>query len=377
MSNVVRNILLNPGPATTTDSVKYAQVVPDICPREKEFSDILAEIRMNLVKIAGGNNDNYTSVLFSGSGTAVMDAVINSVVPAQKKIAVIINGAYGERMIKIARAYNISCVEIKFSAGARINIDKIKKVLRNDKEIACLAVVHHETTSGILNPIGEIGDVAKKNNCVYIVDTISSFAGIPIDIKESGIDFMMSASNKCIQGMAGVAFIICKKDEIERIKNNPQRSFYLNLYNQYRHLEETGQFQFTPPVQTIYALRQAIKEYFAEGGDNRYKRYTENWKALRQGLGAMGFKFLLDAKDESHILLTVFEPGSENYSFDTMHDFLYERRFTVYPGKIGAKRTFRLANIGNIYPEDIKRFLALMKEYMDIYKVILSKKAGR
>jgi 2-aminoethylphosphonate aminotransferase len=365
MFKIKRNILLNPGPATTSDSVKRSLVVPDICPREKEFCEVVREIRSDLVKIAHGD-DSYTCILFAGSGTSVMDAAINSVVPPGKKIAIINNGAYGERMVKIAQAYHLDFVEIKYEYGGKINLTEIAGTLKKDQTIACLAMVHHETTTGLLNPIKEVGEIVKENNCVFIVDTISSFAGIPIDIKDCKIDFMMSTSNKCIQGMAGVAFIICKKSELEKLKDYPPRSYYLNLYNQYESFEKTGQSQFTPPVQILYALKQAIKEYFKEGGLNRYQRYTENWMVLRQGLLDLGFKLFHEADDESHILLTVYDPELPGYNFEAMHDYLYARGFTIYPGKIGNKNTFRLANMGEIDTKDIKKFLKALASYFKI-----------
>lgn len=361
MRNIKRNILLNPGPATTTDTVKKAMVVPDICPREKEFGAVLGSIRRNLTVIAKGDS-NYTTVLFAGSGTAVMDSVINSVVPPGKKIAVIINGAYGVRMANIAKTYRISCVKISFEFGEKIDISRVENILKTDKEIKCVAVVHHETTTGILNPIKEIGQLVRKYNLTYIVDAISSYAGVPIDVKKYSIDFLMSTSNKCIQGMPGVAFVICNKNELEKIKNYTPRSFYLNLYNQYKYLKENNQTPFTPPVQVLYALKQAIKEYFDEGGQNRFKRYTDNWKILRRGLLKLGFKLLHKEEDESHILLTVIEPDDEKFNFDVLHDYLYKRGFTIYPGKIGSKNTFRLANMGAINTKDIKKFLEVLSK---------------
>jgi len=363
MKSIKRNILLNPGPATTTDTVKYSQVVPDICPREREFSQVMEGIRKDLVRIVMGD-DTSTSVLFAGSGTAVMDSVINSVVPKDKKIAIIVNGAYGERFVKIARSYKIPCVPIEFRWGEEPELEKIEDALKNDDSICCIAMVHHETTTGILNPLNEVGELAKKYNCVYIVDAISSFAGIPIDMHESRADFLLSTSNKCIQGIAGVAFIICKKSALEAIRNYEKRSYYLDLYTQYSSLEETGQTPFTPPVQVIYALQQAIKEYFDEGGEQRYSRYTENWKTLRAGLLDLGFNLLLPEESESHILLTILEPEDPNYNFDRMHDYLYERGFTIYPGKI-TQKSFRLATMGAIYPQDIKDFLKVLTNYLE------------
>lgn len=363
MNKIKRNILLNPGPATTTDSVKYAQVVPDICPREKEFGQLMKSVATDIKKIAWGDKD-YTTVLFGGSGTAAMDSVINSVVPPNKKILIINNGAYGEGMVKIAKAYSMDFIDLKFNYDSIPAVNQIENVLLNDDQIACVSVVHHETTTGLLNPIREIGILVKKYNKTYIVDTISSFAGIPIDIKDNNIDFMMSTSNKCIQGMAGVCFIICNKKELDKTKNYPRISFYLNLYDQYEYFHKNYQMRFTPPVQTIYALRKAIDELFEEGIENRYIRYTKSWETLRKGLLEMGFNLLLNENIESHLLLTVLEPISSNYDFNKMHDLLYKMGFTIYPGKIGGMNTFRIANIGNIDYKDIKKFLEILKKYL-------------
>lgn len=361
---IKRNILLNPGPATTTDTVKMSQVVPDICHREKEFRKLLQSICDDLTKIAGGDED-YTTVLFAGSGTASQDSVVNSVVAPEKKILIINNGAYGERMVKIAKIYSIPYVELASEWDSLPDLKKLEEELKKDDQIGYVAIVHHETTTGLLNPVKEIGDIANKYNCIFIVDTISSFAGIPFDIKDYQIDFMMSTSNKCIQGMAGVCFVICKKDELEKTKDYPKKSFYLNLYNQYNYFKEKQQLPFTPPVQVFYALRQAIDEFLEEGAEKRHKRYLKSWKTLVKGMENLGFKRLLKDEVESHILTTFLEPNDINYNFDKMHDLLYERGFTIYPGKIGKKNTFRLANLGSIDYKDIENFLEALKEVLD------------
>jgi len=300
-----REILLNPGPATTTDTVKKAQIVPDICPREEEFGDVMQKIRKDLVKIAQGDQKNYTSILFGGSGTAVAETMINSVVPPDKKILIIDNGAYGDRLIKIAKTYKIDTIELRFEWGDKIDLEKLDSILKEyGNKISCVAAIHHETTTGILNPIEEIGRTAKKHNCVFIVDTISSFAGIPFSIKKCNIDFMASTSNKCIQGMAGIGFVICKKSELIKTKKYPRRSFYLNLFDQYDYFEKNKQMRFTPPVQTIYALRQAIDEFFEEGAENRYKRYHKNWETLVAGMEKLGFERLLNNNQEESCILT-------------------------------------------------------------------------
>ena len=360
---IKRNVLLNPGPATTTDSVKLAQVVPDICPREQKFGELMRSVADDLTAIAGGGAE-YASVLFGGSGTAAMDAVINSVIPPEKKILIINNGAYGERMVKIAQAYRIGYIELRFPWDELPDIGKIEAALQQDAEIAVVGMVHHETTTGLLNPIQDIGALVRQYNKLFVVDTISSFAGIPLDIKACNIDFMMSTSNKCLQGMAGIAFVICRIAELERIQSSPRRSFYLSLYDQYAYFERNLQMRFTPPVQTMYALRQAIDEFLAEGMEQRYARYTRNWHVLRKGMQELGFRILTQPEQESHILITVEYPDSPAFDFDVLHDRLYERGITIYPGKTGKKDTFRLANMGAITEEDIQYFLGSLREIL-------------
>jgi len=368
---VERKILLNPGPATTSDTVKYAQLVPDICPREEDFGKVMEGIRKDLTKIAG-EGEEYTSILFAGSGTAAMEATISSVVAPEKKILIINNGAYGERLAKIAKTHTLNLIEKKFRWGKKIEIDDIKTALNEDNDIAYLAMVHHETSTGILNPIKKIGKIAKKNDCTFIVDTISSFAGIPFSIKDCHIDFMMSTSNKCIQGIAGVSFVICKKSVLEKIKDYPRKSFYLDLYSQYDFLESKKQTRFTPPVQVIYALRQAIDEFFEEGAKNRYNRYRQSYNTLVKGLLDRGFEiFLEDDVEHSNILTTVIEPDHHNFSFQAFHDKLFDRGFTIYPGKLKNENTFRVAVMGAIDYTDIEIFLDAVDEVLNEMNVNL------
>ena len=208
---IERKILLNPGPATTTDTVKMAQVLPDICPREKEFQNIMAGIRHDLVEIVGETEDKYAAVLFGGSGTAGMEAVLSSVISSDKHVLILINGAYGKRMKQIAEIYDIPNIAIEYDSGTALDLNQVENLIIENSDIEYIAMVHHETTTGILNPLEKIYELGKKYNKVLIIDAISSYAGIPIDLKATPIDFLMSTSNKCIQGMAGLAFIICKK----------------------------------------------------------------------------------------------------------------------------------------------------------------------
>lgn len=359
-----RNILLNPGPATTTDTVKQAMVVPDICPREKEFGKVMEEVSRGLVKIAA-NEEEYIAILFGGSGTAGVEAVLTSVGTVGNSILVINNGAYGARMCQICEAYEISYKEFKDSPMKELDFDRLEKYLEeHHKEHQYIAMIHSETTTGLINDIGRVGAMAEKYGIKLIVDAMSSFAGIPIDMKEMNVTYLVSSSNKNIQGMAGIVFVICQKDALLALKDTKPRNFYLNLYAQYEYFKKEYQMRFTPPVQTIYALRQALTELEEETLEGRYARYKENWKTLDEGLERLGFVRPLPKKVQGPIVTTVLEPEDEKFSFEKMHDYLYERGFTIYPGKIGEKKTFRIANIGAIDRHDIESFLSCLEEYL-------------
>lgn len=364
MPRVPRKILLNPGPATTTDTVKEALLVPDICPREKEFVQVLQQVRSDLVQIAGGRPDSHTCVLLAGSGTAAMDAVLNSVIPPEGGVVIINNGAYGQRFVDIARCYQLPFYDLHFPWGEWPDINRLRQILDEHPQISHLAMVHHETSTGLLNPLSEIAALAGEYQVSLIVDAISSLGGVPLQVREPQIDYLLSTSNKCLQGMAGLAWVICRREALEQSSRIPARSFYLNLYQQYRHFEANGQMQFTPPVQVVYALAQAIREFRQEGPEERYRRYRRNWETLMAGLQELGFRTLLPLERQSPLLTTVLEPADPQYNFDRLHDGLFERGFTIYPGKMQANATFRLANIGALVEEDIRAFLAALKEVL-------------
>lgn len=373
MNNVKRNILLNPGPATTTDTVKLAQVVPDICPRESEFGDLTLSVRDDLIKIAKGE-ESHTCILLTSSGTGGVEACLTSVVPDDKKVLIVSNGAYGERMQAICEAYNIEHVALKFVAGEAIDLYELEKTIyENRNELSHLAFVHHETTVGILNPMREICELAHKYHLGNIVDAMSSFAGVDIDVRRDSVDYLISSSNKCIQGMAGISFVIARLNSLKKT-SAIKRNFYFNLLANHEYLTKNKQFLFTPPVQTLYALRQAINEYFQEGGDSRIKRFSSMYEIMRKRLKKLGFEFLVPEKDHAKLLTAVMEPSDPNYSFNEMHDYLYERGFTIYPGKVGHASTFRLSNIGAIYPEDIECFFTHFESFLKDKNIAVNSK---
>ena len=367
---IKRNILLNPGPATTSDTVKLAQVVPDICPREKEFGDVMEFVSKELTNFVG-SNDKYTTVLFGGSGTASVEAILSSVVD-DGTIIIINNGAYGQRMCEIAEVYNLNYVEFKSSPIEEINLNELEDIIekhnlentKSDKApISHIAVIHHETTTGILNDIKAIGSICKKYQIDMIVDAMSSYAGIPINMDEMNIKYLASSSNKCIQGMAGISFVIANKESLENTKNIKARNLYLNIYKQYSYFKDNYQMRFTPPVQVLYALKQAIIEAKEETIEKRHERYKECCKILWNGLDKLKLKKLVNEKASSMLLTSIVEPEIKGYSFDDLHDYLYNKGFTIYPGKVASKNTFRIANIGQIYPENINKFIEILEEY--------------
>jgi 2-aminoethylphosphonate-pyruvate transaminase len=358
---VKRNVLLNPGPATTSDTVKYAQVVPDICPREQEFVDIMTEVRKDLVKVVHGDPDKYSAVIFTGSGTIIQDVCINSLVPEGKKICVVNNGAYSARMVEIAQYYHIPCVNLEFATTGLPDLKVVKEALEKDKDIAVVATVHHETGTGVLNPIKEIGRIAHDNGCVFVVDTISTYGLMPIDIEQQNIDFLMSSAQKGLAAMTGASWTVGRIEEIKKSKDYPTRSYYCNLYMQYDFFERVGEMHFTPPVQTMYALQQAVKEYFAEGEQARWERLTKCWEAIHKGLEEIGLGTVIDKEIQGHLVVTVKAPEDGKFDFFKLHDYCFERGFTIYPGKMFGLQTFRLCNLGLITAKDIQDFFVVAK----------------
>jgi 2-aminoethylphosphonate-pyruvate transaminase len=369
--DIERKILLNPGPATTSNSVKYAQVVPDICPREQEFGNVLTTLRRDLLKVINASERLYTTVLFGGSGTAVMDSIISSVMHPNNTLLILVNGAYGQRMCEIADTYNIPYEKLEMDWGKPLDFKAALRIVE-EKGIDHLAMVHHETTTGILNPLHEFIEFKKKFGCTLILDAISSYAGIHIDLGQTPVDYLMSTSNKCLQGMPGVAFAICNKKSLVALEYVKSRSYYLDLYKQYQNLEVKNQTRFTPPVQAIYAMRAALDELLNEGVKNRIHRYEENWDRLRSGLLKLGFKLLLESSQESKVLLTIIEPDDPNFSFTGLHDRLFEEGFTIYPGKVYNENTFRLSILGDLYLEDIDDFLVNLKASLEYINVSIN-----
>lgn len=362
MEQIRRNILLNPGPSTTTDTVKMAQIVPDICPREKEFADLMKKLRKDLLKVVHADEDNYTSVLFCGSGTINIDVCLNSLLPADKKILVVNNGAYSARAVEVCEYYGLPHINLQFEMDELPDLELVEKTLKENPDIALVHTTHNETGTGILNPIREIGALAHKYDAVFTVDTTSTLAMRPINIKEDNIDFCMASAQKGLMAMTGLSFVIGNKQIIEKSAEYPKRSYYCNLFLQYDYFEKTGEMHFTPPVQTVYATVQALQEYFEEGELPKWERHQRVFNAIHKGLEELGFKDVIKREWQAGLVVSVIYPDDENWNFEKIHDYCYERGFTIYPGKISTTNTFRLCALGAIDEKDIQNFFVVLEE---------------
>ena len=368
---IKRNILLNPGPATTTDTVKMAQIVPDICPREQDFARLMKDLRSDLLKVVHAPEDEYTSVLFCGSGTINIDICINSLVPEGKKILVVNNGAYNTRAVEVCQMYHIPHINLQSSVYEQPDLAAVEQALKENPDVAVVYCCHHETGTGILNPIREIGALAHQYGAIFVTDTTSTLGMIPLDVVKDNVDFCMASAQKGLMAMSGLSFIIGREDIIKASKDYPTRSYYCNLYLQYEYFEKTGEMHFTPPVQTIYATIQALKEYFAEGEVAKFARHRRVYEAIHQGLSELGFQTAIDKSIESGLVVSVKYPDDPNWSFEKVHDYCYERGFTIYPGKISTTNTFRLCSLGAIDVKDIEDFFIVLKDALNYYNINL------
>ena len=319
-------------------------------------------LREDLVKIVHGSLERYTSVLFCGSGTINIDVVINSLLPEGKKVLVINNGAYSTRAVEICQYYGLPHIDLKFPVDQIPDLVQIEDVLKKNPNVGLVHTTHNETGTGLLNPIREIGALVHKYGAIFTVDTTSTYAMRPINIEEDNIDFCMASAQKGLMAFTGLSFIVGNRSIIEASKDYPKRSYYCNLYMQYDFFERTGEMHFTPPVQTIYAAIQALKEYWAEGEEAKWARHTRVFNAINAGLDELGFKQVIKPEWRTGLVSTAIYPDDPNWSFEKVHDYCYDRGFTIYPGKISATNTFRLCALGAIDEADIKDFFVVFKE---------------
>ena len=355
-------ILLTPGPLTTSQTVKEAMLT-DWCTWDEDYNlHIVEEIRKSLVSLATQHTGDYTSILLQGSGTYCVEAVIGSVIKPGDKLLILSNGAYGDRMGNIAEYHGISYDMLAFDETEQVSVSYVDDYLSHNAEITHVAVVHCETTTGVLNPLKEIAHLVKMHGKKLIVDAMSSFGGVPLDVHELGIDFLISSANKCIQGVPGFGFIIARCSELLHCKG-VSKSLSLDIYDQWEAMEKGhGKWRFTSPTHVVRAFKQAMDELAEEGGvEARHNRCCENHRVLVDGMRSLGFQTLLPDEIQSPVITSFLYPYAD-FNFKTFYTQLKERGFVIYPGKISQADTFRIGNIGDVHPEDFRQLIEVIRE---------------
>lgn len=351
--------LLTPGPLTTSKSVKAA-MQRDWGSWDQPFIDLTDRICQDLVALSGGGEE-FVCVPLQGSGTFVVEAMLGTLLPRDGHCAVLINGAYGERIAKSLEVMGRRFTVLRTAETNAYDVSALERALAEDDSITHVAAVHCETTSGVLNPLEDIAEVAARHDCSLLVDAMSSFAALPIDVRALPCDALVSSANKCLQGVPGMGFAILRKSVLAAAKGNAH-SLSLDLHDQWSYLEKCGRWRFTPPTHAAAALAQAIGEHAEEGGiAGRGARYARNHRLLVDGMREIGFETLLADAIQSPIITTFIEPADPNFSFQSFYDLLAKRGFVIYPGKLTAAPTFRVGTIGEIDAADVFGLLTAVR----------------
>ena len=347
--------LLTPGPLTTTLEVKQA-MLHDYGSRDHHFIDINSRVREVLVDIVHGGVD-FTTVPLQGSGTFVVEAMIGSFVPPTGKLLVLVNGAYGQRIAKIAAYYRRAAEIIEVPEDQPVDPVSVDRALAADAGITHVAIVHCETTTGILNPVAEVAAIVKKHGRRYLIDSMSAFGALPLDSREVCFDAVVASSNKCLEGVPGMGFCIARKSALEQTKGNAP-ALTLDLYDQWVAMEKSAQWRFTPPVQVIAAFHKALEIFAEDGGvEGRHRRYAGNCDILVSGMRELGFQTLLPDDLQAPIIVTFLTPRDPRFDFQEFYDRLRIRGFVIYPGKLTVADTFRMGCIGAVGAEQINAAL--------------------
>lgn len=357
-------LLLTPGPLSTSKTVKEA-MMQDWCTWDDDYNvGVVQEIRRKLVQLATASA-GYTSVLMQGSGTFSVEATLGTVVPKDGRLLVLANGAYGKRLAQIAARLNIDHRVQASDETAPPQPAAVEQALQQDPQISHVVMVHGETTTGMLNPIEAVGEVVKRYERIFIVDAMSTFGGVPLDVDTLGIDFIISSANKCIQGVPGFGFIIAKQARIEACQGQA-RSLSLDLFDQWTTMEQgRGKWRFTSPTHTVRAFAQALVELEEEGGvAARHARYCKNHQILVEGMEGLGIRPLLPRTLQSPIITAFYNPDSPDYTFNEFYSRLKESGFVIYPGKVTDVDTFRVGSIGHVFPEDFQALIEAVRESM-------------
>ena len=368
-------LLFTPGPLSTSESVKRT-MMRDLGSRDREFIDLVGNIRRRLLQIGGLEDRGYEAVLMQGSGTFAVESVISSIIPRNGKFLVAINGAYGRRMAQIAKTLAIETETIVTPEALPIDVKQVEEVLSRDPAITHVGIIHCETTTGMLNPVEAIGKIVHRLRRVFVVDAMSSFGGMPLPVHDWSIDFLISSANKCIQGVPGFGFVLARRDLLMESEGRA-RSVSLDLISQWKGLEADGQFRFTPPTHTLLAFWQALEELQAEGGvAGRAARFAANKKVLSEGMSKLGFESYLAPEHQSCIITSFRYPKHPNFRFQEFYERLSTKGFVIYPGKVSDADCFRIGTIGHIFPADIEALVAAIRQTVQEMDIALLQNAS-
>jgi 2-aminoethylphosphonate-pyruvate transaminase len=354
--------LLTPGPLTTSATVKQA-MLHDWGSRDANFIRINREVREGLLAIAGAAG-SHVCVPVQGSGTFAVEAMVGTLVPRDGKLLVLVNGAYGRRIVKICQTIGRAHAVIERAENQPVDPAAVTAALVQDPKISHVAVIHCETTSGILNPLEEIARVVALAGRSLLVDAMSAFGAIPVDARKLPFDALAASSNKCIEGVPGVGFAIVRKSVLEGAKGNAH-SLSLDLHDQWLAMEANGQWRFTPPTHVLAAFHQALAEHHAEGGvAGRGARYRDNCRILVDGMRALGFETLLPDALQAPIIVTFHMPADPRFQFQTFYDRLKDRGFVIYPGKLTVADSFRIGCIGRLGAAEMNGALSAIRSVL-------------
>lgn len=360
-----KRLLFAPGPVITDRRVKAAALVADICHRRPMFEKMYGEVRDNLLRLFHGIKETHTTFIVSGSGTSSNETVLSSVVENGKKVLLITNGEFGNRLKDIIECYGLGLNHLEYDWAEYPDLNRIEDQLKQDKDISLISMVCHETSTGMINPFHEVGMLAKKYDKMYHVDTVSAIGGEDIDVVRDNIDFCNGVPNKAVGGQTGVAFVCVRRSALSRIQNVPRRNIYLNLQHHIREAEEHNQTPNTPSVVMFITLNEALKVLFEEGQKNVTKRYKENAAIIRKGLKGLNLKFLLnDISIMSNTVTSVFLP--EELKVDDFLDKMDSEGYVLYKGKgpLIDKNLFQVANMGQIFPDDCREFIRVLENVL-------------
>ena len=361
-------LLLTPGPLTTTRTVRES-MMQEYSTWDVDYNGIVQSIRTRLVELATSdatNPDTHTAVLMPGSGTFTVESVVGSVIPSDGKLLVLNNGAYGARITTIARMLRIEAVELGQAEIEPTDLGQVEQMLAGDTAITHVAMVHCETTTGMLNPVEAVGEIVRRLGRVFILDAMSSFGGIPMSMELTGAHYLISSANKCIQGVPGFGFVVADRAMLEATEGW-SRSHSLDLFDQWREMETNGgKWRFTSPTHVVSAFARALDELKDEGGiEARHTRYVANQKTMVKGMRALGFRTLLGDDLQSPIITSFYYPDSAEFEFQKFYDALKSRGFVIYPGKVSHAQCFRIGSIGDVQPEDMTGLVGRISEVID------------